>query len=474
MQKHSGESPDKYLPPIRAADRGLRKKGTTLSENKKMSVVQLTAITAINMMGSGIILLPSKLAEIGTISIFAWIFASIGATILAYAFARCGMYSKKAGGMGGYAEYHFGKLGNFLANFTYTVSLIVANVAVATGVVSYGSYLFGFELSPMEVCAATIMTLCVGAAMSLVGPKRFGRFGTLGMMAICLPVLGLVLFGWSHFDPAIYRAAWNPNDLPFYMSMRDSIAVILWGFLGLETACANSETVDNPEKNVPIAVLCGTLISGVCYTLSTAIIGGIVPHTALMTSNAPFGLVYAMVLGDVAGYAVSFLLIFSCFISLMTWQFTVSEIAREAAQIGLFPAFLRKVNRYHAPYVAIITLVSIQSLLTLCTMSPTLLAQFSILINLAVMINLVPYLLSMLSVPDLQKAEAIPYETAKWTNAAAVIGGMYSVYAVYGCGWTIILDGTMVILLGILLYGVKNIRIRSTTLETYPPYRFKK
>ena len=36
---------------------------------------------------------------------------------LAYVFAKCGMYSKKGGSMGGYAEYSFGKAGNFLANY---------------------------------------------------------------------------------------------------------------------------------------------------------------------------------------------------------------------------------------------------------------------------------------------------------------------------------------------------------------------
>ncbi|MFR6111473.1 MAG: hypothetical protein ACLUIQ_09105 [Dialister invisus] len=67
---------------------GTRKKGTTLSESRKMGVVQLTTVTAINMMGSGIILLPATLAEIGTVSIFAWILASIGATILASRFCQ--------------------------------------------------------------------------------------------------------------------------------------------------------------------------------------------------------------------------------------------------------------------------------------------------------------------------------------------------------------------------------------------------
>ena len=45
-----------------------------MSENRaKMSVTQLTLLTAINMMGSGIVMLPTKLAEVGTISILSWL-----------------------------------------------------------------------------------------------------------------------------------------------------------------------------------------------------------------------------------------------------------------------------------------------------------------------------------------------------------------------------------------------------------------
>ena len=61
---HSGEIPDKYLPRSEyVSEIGTRKKGTTLSESRKMGVVQLTTVTAINMMGSGIILLPATLSR---------------------------------------------------------------------------------------------------------------------------------------------------------------------------------------------------------------------------------------------------------------------------------------------------------------------------------------------------------------------------------------------------------------------------
>ena len=39
------------------------------AKSNKMGVVQLTILTMVNMMGSGIIMLPTKLAEVGTISV---------------------------------------------------------------------------------------------------------------------------------------------------------------------------------------------------------------------------------------------------------------------------------------------------------------------------------------------------------------------------------------------------------------------
>ncbi len=125
----------------------------------KMSVLQLTILTAVNMMGSGIIMLPSKLAQVGALSIVFWLVTAVGSMVLAYVFAKCGMYSKKGGGMGGYAEYSFGKAGNLLANYTYGVSLIFANTAIAISAVGHALGFLGTTLDPVMTCAATVFTL---------------------------------------------------------------------------------------------------------------------------------------------------------------------------------------------------------------------------------------------------------------------------------------------------------------------------
>ncbi len=272
--------------------------------NNKIGVVQLTILTIVNMMGSGIIMLPTQLAQVGTISILSWLVTAAGSTALAFAFAKCGMFSKKSGGMGGYAEYAFGRSGNFMANYTYAVSLLIANVAIAISAVGYADVLFGFHLTPIETCIATILVLWVATVANFGGARITGQVSSVTVWGIIIPVIGVSIIGWYWFDFDLYRAAWNPHGLPFFQALGGSIAMTLWAFLGLESACANADAVENPEKNVPIAVMGGTLGAAVIYIISTNVIAGIVPNADLANSNAPFGLAFAQMFNPTMGAIV--------------------------------------------------------------------------------------------------------------------------------------------------------------------------
>ena len=311
------------------------------SENK-IGVVQLTIITIVNMMGSGIIMLPTQLAQVGTISILSWLVTAAGSTALAFAFAKCGMFSKKSGGMGGYAEYAFGRSGNFMANYTYAVSLLIANVAIAISAVGYAAVLLEVNLSPMAICLATIGVLWLATIANFGGARITGRVSSVTVWGIILPVIGVSLIGWFWFDIDLYKGAWNPHDMPFFKALGGSIAMTLWAFLGLESACANSEAVDNPEKNVPIAVMGGTLGAAVIYIVSTNVIAGIVPNAELAMSNAPFGLAFAQMFNPVVGKIVMACAIISCTGSLLGWQFTIAQVFKASADEGFFPKIFSK------------------------------------------------------------------------------------------------------------------------------------
>lgn len=213
--------------------------------SSKMSVTQLTLLTALNMMGSGIIMLPTKLAEVGTFSIISWLVTAGGSTALAYAFAKCGMLSRNRGGMGGYAEYAFGKSGSFLANYAYCVSLLIANIAIAISAVGYAVALFGLNTTPFETCLLTIAVLWICTVLNFKGAKITGLISNFTAWGVIIPVAGISVFGWFWFNPDTYTAAWNPHNLPAFDAVSASISMTLWSFLGLESACANSEAVDN-------------------------------------------------------------------------------------------------------------------------------------------------------------------------------------------------------------------------------------
>src|SRR5438093_1778848 len=98
----------------------------------KMSLIQLTVIVAVNMMGSGIIMLPANMAQVGAISLLSWVVTAIGSLAIAYGFAQAGIFNQRTGGLAAYAEDAYGKDGYFQVFFLYFLSLAIANVAVAS------------------------------------------------------------------------------------------------------------------------------------------------------------------------------------------------------------------------------------------------------------------------------------------------------------------------------------------------------
>lgn len=424
-----------------------------MANNSKMSVTQLTLLTALNMMGSGIIMLPTKLAQVGTFSIVSWLVTATGSTALAYAFAKCGMLSRNKAGMGGYAEYAFGKSGSFMANYTYCVSLLIANIAIAISAVGYGIALFDIHLSPVETCLATIAVLWICTVLNFKGASITGALSSFTAWGVILPVGFLSFFGWYWFSPDLYIASWNPHHIPTFDAVSSSIAMTLWAFLGLESACANAEAVDNPEKNVPKAVMCATLGVAVIYILSTNVAAGIVNNEALVNSTAPFGLVFSTIFDGTIGKIVMAMMVLSCSGSLLSWQFTIARVFKASADDGYFPHWFSKVTKDDAPIVGMLIIVCTQTLMALMTISPSLYKQFNTLVNLAVVTNIMPYILSMAAVFVMVKVEHVNPHQATFIKAMAFVGALYSFYALYASGFSAMTYGSLVTFAGWTLYA---------------------
>ncbi|NIF32035.1 putrescine-ornithine antiporter [Enterobacter sp. Cy-643] len=443
---------------------------------KKMSVTQLTMLTAINMLGSGIILLPTKLAQVGNISIVSWVITAVGSMALAWAFACCGTMSNKLGGMGGYAEYAFGKAGNYIANYTYGVAIVIGNVAISITAVGYIIGLFNIDPNPLQIGLMTIGLLWLTTFANFGGASITGKIGGVTVWGVIAPVVVVSTVGWFWFKPEIYAAGWNPHNSTLLDAAGSSVAITLWAFLGLESACANSDAVDNPKKNVPIAVLFGTLGSAVIYIVSTNVIGGIIPNAELASSNAPFGLVFATMFTPMVGNIITGLMIIACIGSLLGWQFTTAQVFKSSAEVGYFVRIFAKCNKSGTPIAGMLILLGIQTILGWFSIpaSPDgtrygwihhvasgnlgVSDQFSTVVDLSVVTNLIPYILSMAALVTIQEINRVPSRKALLNNAIAGIGAAYSYFALVNSGDKALMYGGVATILGFTLFGAVSAR----------------
>ena len=278
-----------------------------------MNLTQLTFIVTVNMMGSGIIMLPTNMAKVGAISLLSWLVTAVGSLAIAYGFAQAGLFNQRAGGMAAYAEDAYGKAGYFQVFFLYFLSLAIANVAVASSAIGYlASFLPWLSSTPVATTIGVIALLWITTVANFGGPNLTGRIGAVTVWGVILPVGFLSVLGWFWFSRDTFAAAWNPQDMSLVSGMGSSISLTLWAFLGIESAAQNASAVENPKRDVPLACMFGTLGAAVIYILSTTVIQGIVPNAELAKSTGPFGLVFAQMFRPTVGSIVMALAVMAC------------------------------------------------------------------------------------------------------------------------------------------------------------------
>jgi putrescine:ornithine antiporter len=423
-------------------------------KKKKMTLMQLTVLVAVNMMGSGIIMLPANLAKVGAISLLSWGVTAVGSMAIAYGFAQAGLFNQRPGGMSAYSEDAYGKPGFFMTFYLYFFSLAIGNVAIAISAVGYLATFFPWLSStPIATCIGVIGLVWLTTAANFGGPRLTGRIGSVTVWGVILPVGLLSIIGWFWFSGQTFAAAWNPQGISIGAGLGSSISLTLWAFLGMESAAQNSDAVENPKKNVPLACMLGTLGAAVIYILSTTVIQGIVPNAELAMSTGPFGLAFAKMFNPTIGSIIMALAIMACLGSLLGWQFTISQTAKSASDDRMFPSIFSKVNQMGAPIAGMIIMGVVQSAMALATISPSLNEQFYALVNLAVVTNVIPYVIALSALMVRMQNAGVDKKVYRRNTVVALVAMLYSVYAILASGKDAVLGGMIVMGLGYVIYG---------------------
>jgi putrescine:ornithine antiporter len=162
------------------------------------------------------------------------------------------------------------------------------------------------------------------------------------------------------------------------------------------------------------------------------------------------------------GHIVMALAVMACVGSLLGWQFTLAQTAKMTADQNLFLKFFSKVNAMNAPVVGMIVCGLLQTLMALSTISPDAAAQFSKLVNLAAVTNLIPYLTALTGLLVIMYKAGVSTTIYARNLVVLLVAVTYSLYALYACGKEAVMGGTLVLAFGYLLYGFLAKRFTDT------------
>ncbi len=191
-------------------------------------------------------------------------------------------------------------------------------------------------------------------------------FQNLTVMLKFLPLLFVGVAGWFFVKQANF-GAFNASGGSLYDAIGIAAGVALFSFIGVEVAAITAKRVKNPRINVGRASLLGTGASAILYLAVSAAVMGLVPHHALVGNTAPFVTAFSTIFthGTWAGKLVAALAVTSGIGALNGWTLVTTEVARAAADDGLFPRAFGWTDRKGTAWFGVVTAALLPSLLML-------------------------------------------------------------------------------------------------------------
>jgi APA family basic amino acid/polyamine antiporter len=392
------------------------------------------ALVVGNTIGSGIFLLPSALAPYGAASIVGWAFTTVGALILAVVFARLSRALPQAGGPYAYVQQAFGPLAGFVVAWGYWVSIWVGNVSIATGAVSYLSFLYPWIANvPGASAGVTLSVLWLLTFVNWYGVKAAGWVQAITTLLKVMPLIAIAALGLF-----VVR---TPNLSAFSHSsitisgVSASATLALWALLGLESATVPAEKVANPGRTIPLATLVGTVATALVCSIACTAVLLLVPANVLAQSNAPFVELATSYWGVLAGKALAVFAAISGFGALNGWILLQGELPLALAKQGVFPAWTARESVHGTPSFWLILGSALVTLLIICNYEKSMTRLFEFMILLSTSACLVLYAFCSLALLALYLRRELPAKVHEVSTAVAgLLGAAFSIWAIYGAG----------------------------------------
>lgn len=362
-----------------------------------------TAIVVGTMIGTGVFLVPSRMADAtgATGLVFAaWILGGLLSLAGALSYAELGAAMPESGGDYAYLRRGFGPAWAFLFGWMHSVLGRPASMAaIAAGLLRFTSFLvpvaaapiFSTEFSlpfraepyvfqftwamPLAVVAIAIVTF-----VNYLGVRLGGQVQVVLTLLKVGAVLAVVVFGFALADGSFENfrpLAPESFGIGLFGGFMVALAAALWAYDGWSNVNLVGAEVTNPQRNLPRALVGGVATVGGVYLLANAVYFWVLPFETVAQSSSVASDAVRVFAGSEAARWITLAMVVSALGTLNSSVLSGARVPYAMARDGLFFRVAAGIHPvYRTPARALVFQATIASVLALSGTFEELLSLF--------------------------------------------------------------------------------------------------
>jgi APA family basic amino acid/polyamine antiporter len=340
------------------------------------------AIVVGTVIGSGVFLVASDMAQaVGSVAMVfvVWVFGGMLSLFGALTYAELAAAMPEAGGEYVYLRAAYGPLWSFI--YGWTQMWVAKSGSIATLATAFFLYLGNFfpELdnvflniplpigAPLEIrygqLCGMVLILILGA-INYLGVKIGGEV----QVVVTVIKVGLIFFviaaglGFGHAHAATHAAPVPLTSAGFFAAL----VAALWAYDGWNNVSMVASEIREPRRNLPLALIWGTIAVIVIYLLANAAYFYVLSPSEVAASKRVAGDMMGRVLGQAGANAVAIAAMISIFAALNGSILTGSRVPYAMARDRLFVRSFGTVHpQFRTPGVSILGLSAWSALILL-------------------------------------------------------------------------------------------------------------
>ncbi|MBL8227604.1 MAG: amino acid permease [Bryobacterales bacterium] len=362
--------------------------GAAPSLRRELGLWAAVSIVVGTVIGSGIFLVPKTMvANVGSPSLvfLVWVFGGVLSLAGALTYAELAAALPEAGGEYVYLRAAYGPMWAFI--YGWTQMWVAKSGSIATLATAFFYYLANFypQLegtlatlplpvgpggAPLEIRYGQVLAMAVILLLAWINyfGVRFGGDVQIVVTVIKVVLIGAVIaIGLTASQATVANLGTSaPAPVGGIAGFFAALVAALWAYDGWNNVAMVSSEIKDPQRNLPRALILGTLGVIAIYLLANAAYFLVLSSTEVATTNRVAAEMMRKVMGSFGAGAVSLAAMISIFAALNGSILTGARVPYAMARDGLFFRAIGEVHpRWFTPANSIVAMSTWAALLVL-------------------------------------------------------------------------------------------------------------